>query len=63
MAPTKIYITSLAKAQPGKRPLTALAMPVTTTIDSKPAYLDAPAPPRKRQRLTHLTPEEKLMRR
>ncbi|XP_072043633.1 X-box-binding protein 1-like [Amphiura filiformis] len=64
MAPTKIYITSLARTQPGKRPLTAIAMPVTTTsVDTKPAYLDAPAPPRKRQRLTHLSPEEKLMRR
>lgn len=62
MAQTKVYITSLAKAQPGKRPLTALAMPITT-LETKPAYLEAPAPPRKRQRLTHLTPEEKLMRR
>lgn len=63
MAPTKIYITSLAKAMPGKRPLQALAMPVMTLTEAKPVLYDPAVPPRKRQRLTHLSPEEKLMRR
>ena len=68
MPPSKIYITSLARSQPGKRPLTAIAMPYTCTpLETKPTMsmaMDSTTnQPRKRQRLTHLSPDEKLMRR
>ncbi|NXV89996.1 XBP1 protein, partial [Calonectris borealis] len=62
-APRLLLIPSKAAAPPGPAACRHLSVVLPAGAAASPPGLEAPQPARKRQRLTHLSPEEKALRR
>lgn len=62
-APRLLLISGKASQPSGPAAGRQLSVVLPTGAPSSPTGLEAPQPARKRQRLTHLSPEEKALRR